>query len=335
MGSLLRLYRRNIADGKGLLVFSIIFAIAIRIIYFLNFPVAQVDSTEGYLSFLISYLSENPMVSFISSCTVTAIFAVIVAQMNTKYVFIRQKTMFPPAILVLLFSSHPVFVNISAEYISCLFVLLIISILFASYNNNYPQEAAFKTTFMLALGSLFSPVLLIYVPILWISLIVIRCFNFKSIITSMLGILIIYFPVVSYYLLTNDLDTFFYPFTTLTVDRLRELPILDYEVINWGIAAFSVILLIVIISNNYINRNKDKIKVRAYLNFLSLIAALAMVALLFFNTGVNANLHIALLTGSLLLSHFYSLADRSGVIFLFFFSFIFYIVICFSPFLSL
>ena len=65
-------------------------------------------------------------------------------------------------------------------YIGVLFMLFTVSILFASYNHSERSVAAFKIAFMLSLGSLFTPLLLLFVPLTWIALVIMRCFSFRS-----------------------------------------------------------------------------------------------------------------------------------------------------------
>lgn len=335
MATIPKFYKKNIAEGNGILIFAIIFAILIRCLYFLNFETVEVGSANGYLWEFLSPLFGNRFTSSVCSGILTIGLAIIAAYINTKHVLIRQKTVLLPAIIILLFSCNPIFLYMSAEYISTLICLLITSILFTFYNSGFKQTAAFKTSFILTLSSFFTINSLIFFPLLWILLVMMRCMSFKAFLASLLGIFILYIPVFSYYLLINDLDKFLNPFTAISLQQLSYIPIMYMDIMHWAILGFSLFLIGIIFTDNYINRHKDKIKIRAYLRLLSVVLVFAILAYLSLNINPVFNIFIALSTGSFLLSHFFALAERKITIILFYFSVVAYIVICFLPFLYL
>ena len=335
MASLVRTYRSNIVEGKGFLILSILFGVIMRIIYFLNFQDLNISDGNGYLWQPMAWLFSNPLVSLAVSAALTGGMAFFAAHINTEFLLIRNKTIYPPAFIVLLFSCHPSFAFMSAEYISAFLTLYIVALLFSSYNEGGKQTRVFKASFILAVGSLFTPVVLVYLPILWIAYGIMRCFNLKSIPASILGIFVVYFPAFSYYFLSGDLNTFLQPFTSIVPGTLSELPIFNYSVVQWIILAYSILLLIIIISDNYINRHKDKIKIRAYINLLTIMLILAITITILLNITPIVSIFISLIIGSLLLSHFFALAEKSVTVIFFLFSVIFYVLVCFIPFLPL
>jgi len=334
MASILKSYKKHIAEGKNILFYSIAFAILMRVIYYLNFDLSIEVVSNGYLWKPLSLLFSNPLVSLIANSVFTAGLALLAENINTKHVFIRRRTWLPSAFILLLFSCHPSFVVMSPGYTCALFFLSIISILFASYNSEMKQIPAFKVSFMIALGSLFSPVLLAYLPIIWIALAIMRSFSFKSLLVSLLAVFIIYFPAFSFYLFSSNLEGFIAPFVSIGLSDPANFTFLQFNIGHWIILGFSIILLSIILSDDYINRHKDKIKIRAYLSMLGLIAISAILLYLFFNVDTQTDLFIAITTGVGLTSHFFALAERKTTVFFFYFSIIFYLAICFLPFLS-
>lgn len=327
-----KFYNKYIATGNGILIFAIFFAAAIRILYFINLGIVDVSSTTSYLWEPIANLFSDPYISFACSTVTIGLMAFFAAHINTQHLLIRQKTLLPSAFIILLFSCHPLFIGMSAEYISSVLALVTMSMLFSSYNTDKKQHAAFKISCVLALSSLFTLTALIYVPVLWITLMLIRSFNFKAFIASLVGFFIIYFPVFSFFLLTDNLEGFIQPFSNITLSGLNNLPILSYDFVQCIILGFSLVLLLVIISNDYINRHKDKIKVRAYLNLLLYTILFAIIALLLLNINPLFHLFIILTFGSFLLSHFFALADGKTVVVLFYISTAFYFTVCILPF---
>jgi hypothetical protein len=336
MAAVPKSYKKNVAEGNGMLIFSIVFVIIIRLVYFLYFDFThRSNPVNGYLWKPLSSIFSDSLISLLCSSLVAVSMAVLATHINTTYLFIRRKTILLPAVIVLLFSCHPQFMLMSAEYISTMLFLVIIFILFSAYNSPGKQMFSFKASFILALGSLFTPALLVYLPVLWLALAIMRCFNFKSLLASLLGVFILYFPAFSYYFLTDSLDIFLVPFTSVNVQQLTDFPFYQLNIGGWIILGFSTILLSILVSDNYIDRHKDKIRTRAYLSLLSFIAVLSILAYLFLDIDFVVYLFIALLTGAFLLSHFFALVEKRGGVILFYFSMIFYILVCIFPFLSL
>lgn len=333
---ILKAYKKNIAEGKGILVFSLLFAIVIRFLYHIllqSYSPAAATAQDGYLWNYIAPLFEDELLSLASSSLFTLSIAITITYINNKFNLIRVRTWLPLALCLLLFSCHPLFNSMSPAYISSIFVLITISIALAAYNGKYKQGAAFRCSFTLTLGSLFSPILLLYIPVFWIVLGILRCFNFKSLLTSIFSIFIIYFPIFSIYVYAENIDLFLAPFLAVNLDTLSNFPILSLTYIEYGILGFSIIMLCIILTDNYINHYKDKIRIRAYLGALTLIIVFAGLLFILFNINSSTNLYIALTASTFLLSHFYALVEKKGTVFLFYFSLIIYILICFSAFL--
>lgn len=336
MATVPRFYKNHVAEGKGILIFSIILAIFLRIIFTIFSGTPDTGSLSGgYLwQYFIPFV-QAPLYSFIGSSILVALMAISVAHINTDFVLIRRRTLLPPAIIILLFSCHPSFIWVSPAYLGILFILLIISVLFDSYNEATKAIIAFKVTFILALGSLFTPILLLYIPLSWIALMMMRCFNAKSILASLLGFFIVYFPTFSTYLFIDKLDEFILPFVaSCNIDILKNLPVFSLNAIAWGILIAMVFLLSLIIGDNYINRHKDKIRIRACLSLLSFTTIAALLLSLFLNIAPDVNLYISIGIGSMLLSHYFALVETKGIAILFYIYMSLFVAVCVLSFLT-
>lgn len=333
MAAIPRSYKKNIAEGKGILFFSIIFGLFIRLSYLLYFDNLQQPIASGYLWDVIAPFFSNKIISVVCSGLFTAGMAFLAANINTTHVLIRERTILPPAMIILLFSCHPRFIFMSAEYITAILILYIIYILFASYHGNKPQIASFQTGFMLALASMFTPVAIIYFPLLWVSLAMMRSINFRGLLSSIFGIVLIYAPALSFYLLTDNLQAFLKPFSSVELSALSDMALLKFDIAQWVILGIVILMLIIIISDNYLNRHKDKIKIRAYLGVLTIFTVLSLLAYLLLNISPATHLYISLATGSLLLSHFFALVEKKANVIFFYILIVIYIVFCLMPFL--
>lgn len=329
-----RFYSRHIASGSGILFFSIFFAAIIRTLYFMNFGVNQASSEDSLLWRYLTPLFENPYISFVCNTILVGVLAFLASLIDTKHLLIRQKTYLPASFIILLFSIHPSFIGMSGEFISAFMAIAMLSMLFSSYNTYKKQHATFEISFVLAIAGLFSTAFLFYLPVLWISLAIMRSFNFRASLASLLGIFIVYFPVCSYFLLTDSLNVFMAPIDRIYTLTLNPLPLLNYEIKEWIILGFSLLLLLITIIDNYLNRHKDKIRVRNYFNLLMLLSIVALISFVLISINPTLHLFIGLIAGAFILSHFFALVESKAGSILFYIFLLSYIVISFSPFFS-
>ncbi|NDV77895.1 hypothetical protein [Dysgonomonas sp. 511] len=330
-------YKNNVVEGKGILIFSIVFTLLIRVLYYFNveqlfIPVTGVD---GYLWDYIAPWVKSPLIAILGSCLLTAGLAFLAAHINTKYVLIRRRTLLPAAIMILVSNTNSAFILISPEHICGLMFFYVIAILFASYNTPDKQIYAFRSSFILALGSLFTPSMFIYIPLLWIYLGIMRSFNFRAFLASILSIVVIYVPVFSLFYFFGSVDDFTRPFILLQSVPFGELPFLNFTTFDWVVFVFSTALLVIILIDNYIHRHKDKIKIRMYLLLLDFIIISAATLFIFVNMNVLLNLYIILTAGALLLAHYFALAEQKATVLLFYASLILLVAVSFLPFLSM
>jgi hypothetical protein len=300
----------------------------------LKIGILEHNAEPSYLWGIFAPFFTNPYISLAGSSLFVGGIAFLASHINTEHVLIRNKSFLVPSVILLMFSCQPSFISMSAEYVALFLFLSIIGILFASYQGEHPQSVAFRCSFMLTLGSLFVPVSLIYLPVLWIAFIIIRSFNIKSLLASISGVIIIYFPVFSYYLFIGNLDAFYLPLQSL-IHNMFELPFAGYNTKNWILLSGVILLLAVIIGDDYINRHKDKIKVRSYLSLLLFLTVTSFLLFLFSNTGSYLHLFITMLCGGFLISHFFALVEKVTSVLLFLIVLIFYLFIIFLPFLLL
>lgn len=310
-----RFYKRNIAEGRPILYFSIAFAILVRIIYFLFADVNEANNEKfsNYLWDSMQPLFSSNLVSWCTSFALLLCMAGLAAFINKKFVLIRVRTALVGSIILLAFSSHPVFFPMSVEYLSTLTILVAIGLTFDIYEKTWKQIYALYIGGVLAFGSLFQPSLLFYLPLFWTGLIIMNSLSFKSFLASLIGLVIIYFPVFSYYLSIGQLDLFIESFTEITNVDWLQLPILEMNINDTVTYLLFTISLIIIIFEGYNTRYNDKIKIRAYIFFLVFTTISVFIAASFVNFSVFMNMCIGVCTMSILAAHFFVLTNIKWV----------------------
>ena len=328
---LFRFYNKNITEGKSFLIFAAIVAVFFRGYHFFNTELILPGVDEsGCLWQPLAFLFQNPLYSLIGSTIFMLVIALLINMMNTQHVLIRKKTLLPVGIAILLLSFIPQQLSMSPAYIGVVCILLAVNHLFSAHNEEISQMIVFKSSFYLALGSLFDPVLLFYFPVLWVCFIRIRSFGLKAFFASLFGIVLLYAPVFSYYfLIERNPARFMHPFEHVISTNWAKIPVLEYGLFNYIILGITVFLIVTILLDNSVNGFKNKIRIRVFLAVLSIISIFSVLCVLLLNISSVLPLYVALATGSLLIGHFFSLTSSKAFSVLFFALLIFVCVLGF------
>lgn len=325
----LNYYQKNIVQGKSFLVVAILMALITRLAtcFYFDFEAPLFLYSEGYLWNAVSFIFEDKLVSVLASALSVGAIAFLLSFINGKFIIIRKKTMLPSAFSLVLLSVHPSFMFMGAHYLGIITILLAISFLFQSYQTDNRQKATITTSFILAIGSLFFFNLIFYFVIFWIGLSLMRSFGFKSLLAFFIGLFLIYTPVFTYYLVFDDLDRFLLPFVRLSAIEYADLPLLHFNIQEWIALGFGFLLLLLFFANNYVNSFKDKIKIRSFISFLSIICIVSVLFLLFFNVDAVANFYVYTGISSLLFAHYFALNEHKATQILFYAASVFYLII--------
>jgi len=202
------------------------------------------------------------------------------------------------------------------SFLSILLLLYAVDLLFSSYQLPFASWQSYQISFLIALGSLFTPSLLIYIPIFWIGLSMMRSLDIKAFLASMLGIITIYWLALVYGFLRDDIISV-YSGLLSAWDGLKEISVLKMDVDDIVLLILGVVTVIVTFVDYYANSFKDKIRTRTNLLFLNLITLLSILIYLFLALHLQICLMVTLAVSGLTFSHFFALADKKWKIYFF------------------
>lgn len=308
----IRQYKKNIVENKNLVLFSILLTLVIRFIifYLLKEPPVKEDTGVGYLwTGVLTQLLSNGTISFIVSTFFVFAISFYASQLNAKHGLIRNRTYLLYVFGSLIFSSHPVFIYMTHYYVSAFAFLLCIDILFSSYQEKSNGKNAYALGFVLGISSLFSFYILMYLPLFWIGFRMMRIFNFKTFIISILGVATIYWLAFVFFLWQNNIAAFLNPFEHL-------YPILNNSIEKTSftgeslLVAIALVLLIVISLDYQTNSFRDKIRIRANIQFLHLASLFSILTFFFIIFDPTINLYMLSCSISILLAHFFTLVEQ-------------------------
>ncbi len=324
-------FQKSISRGEGFLIFSLLLAICVRIgYYFYNEDqISYTYTHSGYLWDIIEPYLHDSLYSLIASSVLVIIIAIMVTVINVKYIIIRERTLLPAGFVLVLFSSHPVFLTINPYYIGILFFLWAMSAMFDAYQIRTSAFACAHICFTLALGSLFVSSLLWFYFIFLIGFSTMRILNMKSFIASLFSFLVLYVPIFTFYLYTENLDAFFKPFSEMTLDAISKIPLISFDAVDIVFVGFGIFVFIAMSINNYMNRHKDRIKTREYILFFSLLVIVTFLLYILLNIQSLMAIYVCFIGFCFLQAHYFALVRNNFSLLLFILCVAFYLSACY------
>ena len=205
-------FKRNMVESRFTpIVFSLI-AITMRLGMFLSTGIERNQYPTSFAWHIISPLFSNIWISLATSTASIFAIAFIVSQLNLRFNLIRFRTALPFSMLVLFFSIHPLFLPISPNYISAVFILLAFFPLLQSYQHHAPRNFAFKSGVLIALAGTFQVYTLAFFPLWLYGESSMHGFRIKSSLSLLIGGILVFWNVAGFYFIFDNLDSFLIPF---------------------------------------------------------------------------------------------------------------------------
>lgn len=129
----------------------------------------------------------------------------LLVRMNTRFILINNRTYLPAIFFILLTSAIPGLQRLNPVIFSGFFLILALEQMFRSHRRENPVAYEyFVASFLISTGATFYPFLLFFIFIVWVGMANLRPFNWRELVFTILGFLLPWFFVFSYYYLVYD-----------------------------------------------------------------------------------------------------------------------------------
>jgi len=253
--------------------------------------------------------------------------AYLLHRANYALVLIREKTLLPFLLYILLLSTNPYFFPLKATSAGAFCLILAIYQLFTSYHNPESTGKAFNAAFFIAIGSLLWIHIIWFLPLFWIGMYNFRSLSPKTFVASLLGFGTVYWFVLGWCVWRGDYTVFTIPFSTLF--KIQWLILNEVYLIDWISLSYIFILIIIASVNIRMHEYDDSPRTRQFLSFLIMFAILAYCLFFIYNDSSEEYLQIACIPAAILIAHFVTVMHNKYTYILFHFTVIFYITILF------
>lgn len=131
----------------------------------------------------------GPLASFVASCGAMVSVAVLMALINRTFNLLRTSSLLLAGLYLFMQGAVPeISVRLSSGTVLTLFVLVETSLLYSCYQRQDCTQTVFLAFFLCSLASLAEASSLIYLPVLFIGCMQMRCFTLRSVTAALLGI---------------------------------------------------------------------------------------------------------------------------------------------------
>ncbi|NLC49905.1 MAG: hypothetical protein GX762_06015 [Bacteroidales bacterium] len=314
-----RRFRSNIVESRFTpIIFSLI-AITMRLGLFLSVGVKQHDYQTSFLWKAISPLFSNDWVSLVASTLSIFVIAFVFSDLNTRFSLTRFRTSLPFALVLFLLSVHPLFLRMSPNYLSTIFILFAFSPLIESYQHHAPRNYAFRIGVLIAIAATFQVFALAFLPLWWYGETSMHGFRVRSFIALLLGVLLVLWNVAGFYFLFDNLESFIEPF--LQFGKLNLIPP-HYTIIQWsGVALLSLLTIVLIVLDIQVFR-RERVITQKTLSFIILNAIVSIVLHYFYWQQTYFFIYQIIIMLSFIVAHYFSHVNKKGGVYLFAFVFI-------------
>lgn len=247
----------------------------------------------------------------IISFLVCAIIGYFLIELNNQFSIIRMRASMQTAIYFLLVTVCPGMHLLYIGDIVALGSLISIYFLFKSYQQAQAAGYLFYSFFFIGAGSILFPQLTI-LSVLWL----LESYRFQSLTPrsfcgALLGWMLPYWMLFGHAFFYNEMELFYRPFNQLlTFGEVFHLPILQ----PWELAILGYLLVMFIVSAVHCVAAgfEDKIRTRAYLQFLIDLTLFLFLQIALQPIYCSALLPLLIISSSILIGHFFVLTNSKS-----------------------
>lgn len=227
---------------------------------------------------LLELLGGQGQTTRIAALVLIVLQAYIIIRLNFKFIFIENKTYLPAVLFVIMAPALSRLQHLHPIIMANFFLLAAINRTFVISKQRYLLKHYFESGFLIGLGGLFYPPFILILPVIWLTLFILRHFNGREWFSTIIG----FFTPSAMYLavlfLLDKMPAFLNPFKAYLNFNAKLFSITTVS--HWALVVVGLILVIGLFNSLRFIGTK-KINTRKYFSLLFWFLTLA-VAVIFF-----------------------------------------------------
>ncbi len=300
-----RLFKHYFIEARYTWLVVSTLVVLMRLFLFLHTGMPDaVRPDTGLVWHHISHWFSSDWSSFIAATICIFVIAWTMNLLNSVFALIRTRSSLPLTVPLLLFSVHPYFLPMSAEYLATIFLLLAFFPLLGSYQKHEYKAHAFKSGVLIGVASVFQIYAILVVLLWWRGVLMMRNINIKSFISFVLGILLVFWCFFGLYFYFDTLPDFIQSFYVMSEVGLPKASFLTSK--DWTFSALVLSFFAYYMFMSYASCQQSPLLTQNVIRFMVFLLLLMMIFQLiyFMHSFVWLQYGLALL--SFLVAYYYS-----------------------------
>ncbi|MDD3355938.1 MAG: hypothetical protein PHO84_07460 [Dysgonamonadaceae bacterium] len=303
MNQSVRRFKRNIVESRFTPFVITLLAIFMRLGLFLTTEIQPLEHSSSFIWHLLSPFFSNPWISLGASTISIFIIANTISQLNLRFSLIRFRTTLPFSLLVFLFSVHPLFLPMSPDYVSVIFILFAFFPLLHSYQHHSPRNFAFKSGVLIGLAATFQVYAILLLPLWWYGEVSMHGFRIKSFFALVIGSILVFWNVAGLYFIFDDLQSFITPFTYF---EKIELLLPHFSLMKWNGIGLLVLLSAIFLFADIKIFKRERVLTHKTLSFVVLIITSSFILNFIYWRETQFFVYTIIALISFIVAHYYS-----------------------------
>ena len=197
-----RIYKSNFVESRLISVVVSILVIASRFLMFWRNGLREYSSAgDSFVwDYMAPYFSQSPLIAFVLNTGIVFIIAFLLSELNVRFGIIRSRTAMPFYLPLVIFSVHPLFLQLTPALVAVIFILWAMFPLLVSYQQYRKSSVnAFQFSVLIAVAGLFYVPALALIVIWWFGLSAIGNFSLRAFFSSLFGVILVYWIMFAFY----------------------------------------------------------------------------------------------------------------------------------------
>jgi len=196
--------------------------------FFANTNNIDLGTTTYIFNKLYNWININSVMPKVIALLLIIVESFILVRLNFKYIFIEKKTYLPSVMFLIFASAISAYQTLHPLLIGNLFLLLSLDKIFIIDKKRNALKRYFESGFFLGLGAIFYPNIYVFTIIIWLTLFILRTFNWREWFTSILGVIAPFFFYLVYLFLTDNLNNVINKLISIFFYKAKIAPISGY-----------------------------------------------------------------------------------------------------------
>lgn len=291
-----------------------------------GYPVyAEISATPLWNIFCQLLSGKN--ISYLIGILLMAGGAFLLHRANYILVLIREKTLLPFLLYILLVSTNPDFMPLKSSSVGVFCLILAIYQLFLSYHDEEATLCIYNAHLILGIGSLLWVHILWFIPLFWYGMYYFRSWSLRTFIASLLGVATVYWFVLGWCVWMDDFTILTAPF--LHLYKIRFLMIDPAGPLEWAGICYLAFLVMLASINIITHEYEDNLRTRQYLFFLIIMTIWTFVLFILYEQSSEELLEMACMPAAILIGHFFTVLHGKYLFGLFHTTILFYVILLF------